>query len=73
MRIWDEQLLEQNKKPLFYKRFIDDGFRVWTFGLDSLLQFRDHANNIHPDIKVMFQWSKEEIEFLDTKVKIVNR
>ena len=32
---------------------IDDGFRVWTFGLDSLLQFRDHANNIHPDVKVV--------------------
>ena len=37
LAIWDERLVEQDKKPLFYKRFIDDGFGVWIFGLDSLL------------------------------------
>ena len=45
---------------------------MWAFGLDSLLQFRDQTNNIHSDIKVVLLWSKEEIEFLDTKVKIAN-
>ena len=26
MRKWDEKFLEYENKPLFYKRFIDDGF-----------------------------------------------
>ena len=46
---------------------------MWAFGLDSLLQFRDHVNNIRPDIKVVQWWNEEETGFLDTKVKIANR
>lgn len=29
MRKWDEQLMAASKTPVFYKRFIDDGFGVW--------------------------------------------
>ena len=70
MRKWDEKLLEFETEPYFYKRYIDDGFGIWTAGLDSLLKFADFANNIHGDIKLELRWSKEEIVFLDTMVKI---
>ena len=30
IRKWDEELLKARVTPLFYKRFIDDGFGVWT-------------------------------------------
>ena len=36
--------------PLFYGRFIDDVFGIWTHGEDTLLQFFDHANSCHRDI-----------------------
>jgi hypothetical protein len=29
MRKWDEKLLEYEQIPLFYKRYIDDGFGIW--------------------------------------------
>ena len=47
MRKWDEELLKYTKAPLFYKRYIDDGFGVWDADLDSLLKFTEHANGIH--------------------------
>ena len=70
MRKWDEKLLKFKSKPFFYKRYIDDGFGIWTEGLDSLLEFADYANTIHSDIKLELRWSKEEIVFLDTVVKM---
>ena len=32
MRKWDEKILEFETKPFFYKRYIDDGFGIWTAG-----------------------------------------
>ena len=72
MRTWDEKLSEFSKTPLFYKRFIDDGFGVWTEGVEDLHKFTAFANSIHKNIKITTKWSKEKIEFLDTFVKIEN-
>ena len=60
------------KTPLFYKRYIDDGFGIWDVDLDSLLKFTEHANNIHENIKIELRWSRNCIEFLDTLVKLAN-
>lgn len=68
MRKWDEQLLEHHIKPAFYKRFIDDGFGLWPGTEEELKEFADHANSIHPSIKVELRYSKTRIEFLDTWV-----
>ena len=40
MRVWDEALLNYTVSPLFYKRFIDDGFGIWTGDLDGLKALR---------------------------------
>ena len=52
MRKWDESLLQFRTFPYFYKRFIDDGFDIWTEGEKELKQFAEHANSIQPSIKV---------------------
>ena len=70
MRKWDEKLLQFETKPFFYKRFIDDGFGIWTEDFDYLLKFAEFTNNIHSDIKLELRWSREEVVFLDTVVKV---
>lgn len=70
MRKWDEALLEAPVTPLFYKRFIDDGFGVWTGSETELEEFAAYANSIHDNIKVELRYDRKQIEFLDTLVKI---
>ena len=65
MRQWDEMLEQCEKQPMFYKRFIDDGFGIWTHRVEELVKFQAWANGIHPNIHT-------EIEFLDTLVKILD-
>ena len=72
MRKWDEALLQSEIKPYFYKRFIDDGFGIWTGSIEELKQFTDHANSIHENIQVELRYDQKQIEFLDTLVKIEN-
>ncbi|XP_053394169.1 uncharacterized protein LOC128555550 [Mercenaria mercenaria] len=72
MRIWDEKLMNFHQQPLFYKRFIDDGFGLWTGGEESLRNFARHANSIHKDIQVELRYSPAKIEFLDTWVILEN-
>jgi hypothetical protein len=72
MREWDERLGEFEEQPLFYKRFIDDGFGLWTKGEESLKLFAAHANSIHENINIELRYSCHQIEFLDTLVRIEN-
>ena len=72
MRKWDEELLKYEKAPIFYKRYIDDGFGIWNGNVDSLKKFAEYANNIHENIKIELRWSSDCIEFLDTLVKKEN-
>ena len=48
-----------------WKRFIDDIFMTWPHGMDSLLEFIQHLNNVHPTIKFTSTISPTEISFLD--------
>ncbi|XP_045208770.2 uncharacterized protein LOC123560670 [Mercenaria mercenaria] len=72
MQKWDEQLMNFEVQPWFYKRFIDDGFGLWTGGIEKLKQFSEFANNIHQNIKVELRWSHQKLEFLDTLVRLEN-
>ena len=57
-------------KPLVWLRFIDDIFMIWTHGEDSLSNFIEYLNGIHPTIKFTHKVSTSSINFLDTTIKI---
>jgi hypothetical protein len=62
-------LLNAEKEPYLWLRFIDDIFVIWTHGLDELLKFEKYINEFHPTIKFTMEHSTESLVFLDTKVK----
>ena len=57
--------------PLFYGRFIDDVFGIWTHGEDTLLQFFDHANSCHRDITFTYDYGVS-VPYLDVRATIAN-
>ena len=58
--------------PKLWKRFIDDIFMIWPHGMDSLLEFIDHLNIVHPTIKFTSGISHTEISFLNLTIYIKN-
>jgi hypothetical protein len=57
-------------QPDHFLRFIDDLYFEWIHGEDELLKFIQYLNDGHPYIKFTSEYSPEEINFLDTTVKI---
>ncbi len=56
--------------PALYLRYVDDIFIIWNQGEEKLLEFINFFNEAHPSINFTFEYSKEQITFLDTRVKI---
>ena len=52
-------------QPTLWERFIDDIFMIWPHGMDSLLEFIQHLNTVHPTIKFTSIITPSEIAFLD--------
>ena len=50
---------------LFYRRFIDDIFFIWSGDLPGLHAFLNRFNNLAPSIKLTWNFSKERVIFLD--------
>ena len=67
-KIEREILRLSNKKPLVWKRFIDDVFSLWNISRDEVNAFIEQANRLHPTIKFTAEISETEITFLDTYV-----
>ena len=55
-------------KPLFYFRFLDDIFFVWTGTLAELTEYEIYLNSLIDGIKVTLTASESEISFLDTTI-----
>lgn len=69
MAEWEREALPQCLLlPIFYRRFLDDIFMVWTHSLDDFWQFFDFLNNFHPSIKLTADVSDKSMNFLDTTV-----
>ena len=58
------------KKPLVWKRFIDDVLSLWNISRDEVNAFIEQANRLHPTIKFTTEISETEITFLDTCVQV---
>ena len=70
---WEKQLMDQaHQLPYAYYRYVDDVWGLWTHGKEILTCFHELANAIHPRIQVTFNFSKEQLEFLDVHTSIVN-
>ena len=58
------------KIPSFTARLVDDIFMQWNDTEEKLLEFVHMLNNFHSTIKFELNYSRKEINFLDTTVYI---
>ena len=69
MAEWEREVLPLCPlNPLFYGRFLDDIFMVWTYSLEEFWEFFEILNNHHPSVKLTANVSQKSIDFLDTTV-----
>ena len=65
----ETKLLEEAPvKPDLWLRYIDDLFMVWTKGEEGLKEFLTYINQAHDTIKFKWDWSHENINYLDVQV-----
>ena len=65
----EKEILKQSRrKPLTWKRFIDDIFSLWDTNKEDIDLFIEQANSFHPTIKFTAETSQIETTFLDTTV-----
>ena len=60
------------KKPPFIARLVDDCFFKWNHNITDLKEFLHYLNTCHNSIKFEFQYSHEQVNFLDTTTYIDN-
>ena len=69
MAKWEKEALNKcNRKPLFYKRFLDDIKILWTHGRQEFQEFFDILNSHHESITLTYEINDRAINFLDTTV-----
>lgn len=69
MSEWEREALAKCPlQPIFYLRFLDDIIGAWTHGEDAFQQFVHILNTHHSSIKLKYEHSDSEINFLDTTV-----
>ena len=73
MHIIETKLFEKTPHlPLFYVRFIDDCFFLWTHGRETLNKFIDDFNGINESTTLTAEISETSQNFLDTNTRIVD-
>ena len=65
-----EEPLVSTKDLLFYRRFIEDIFFIWSGNLSDLFSFLQRLNNLVPTIKLTLAISRESVDFLDAIIFI---
>ena len=73
---FEQQAIENAPfKPPVWKRFIDDGFMIWSHGKERLENFISYLHSIHSSIKFTHEYSissHQTISFLDVQVQLSN-
>ena len=64
----EDFLHQQPKRPIIWKRFIDDIFLVWTHTAHELEVFMNKLNSFHSTIKFTKEVNEYGLAFLDTFV-----
>ena len=83
MSAFEDQMIDAYRKkhgcvPLSWVRYIDDIFFLWNDDIESLNKFLAFCNSYsenngyQSNIKFTAEYSKTEVAFLDTKIKIVD-
>ena len=62
-------------QPTMYMRYIDDCLCIWPHGPDSLTEYFEYVNTVHPTIKFTLERSDTndisgQLPFLDTLIKV---
>lgn len=66
---FDERAMKGFKiKPLFFFRYLDDVFFIWTGNLNELLEYELYLNSLIPGINITLEYNKISANFLDTTV-----
>lgn len=60
-------------KRMFYRRFIDDVFLMWSHGEEELLKFISQFNAVHPTISFSRTHSASVITFRGVSVSVHNK
>jgi hypothetical protein len=56
-------------KPLCWFRYVDDTFVIWPHGSGKLVEFLDHLNGLHENIKFTMETEKDgHLPFLDNDI-----
>ena len=67
-----EFLESQVYKPLVWFRYIDNVVFIWNHGQEKLRLLLGNLNKCHPNISLKHETNKEDITFLDVKVKLLD-
>ena len=71
MANFEGKMLESfKKKPIIRRRYINE--IVWEHGEESLKVFIEQVNMFHSTIKFTVDYSKEEVNFLDVNIKLID-
>ena len=65
---WEERILQFEKAPILWLRYIDDVFGVWPFPESDFLLFVHAVNKLNSNIQVTTSHSPCNIRFLDLEI-----
>jgi len=65
----EQTILESTqKKPKYYRRYIDDILMIWEYSEEDLDRFIESMNSFHHSIKFTVEKSLEKVTFLDINI-----
>lgn len=67
-KVEEDFLKDQQIKPAFYRRYIDDILMVWTGSKQDLDKLLNKLNSFHQDLKFTYNISEDTVTYLDVDI-----